>query len=118
MCSSDLEAKLARDNGAEGIGLCRTEHMFLDEQRLPLIRNMILADTPEQETEALNNLRDTQYNDFVELLEQMDGLPVTVRLLDPPLHEFLPDIDELLQAAARGELDEEEIGRASCRERV
>ena len=100
------EAKIARDNGAEGIGLCRTEHMFLDEQRLPLIRNMILADTPEQETQALNDLRDTQYNDFAELLEQMDGLPVTVRLLDPPLHEFLPDIDELLEAAARNELDE------------
>ena len=101
------EAKLARENGAEGIGLCRTEHMFLDEQRLPVIRRMILADTPEQETQALNNLRDTQYNDFVELLEQMDGLPVTVRLLDPPLHEFLPDIDELLEAAARNELAEE-----------
>ena len=101
------EAKLARENGAEGIGLCRTEHMFLDEQRLPVIRRMILADTPEQEIQALNNLRDTQYNDFVELLEQMDGLPVTVRLLDPPLHEFLPDIDELLQAAARNELAEE-----------
>ena len=101
------EAKVARDNGAEGIGLCRTEHMFLDEQRLPVIRKMILAETPEQEAEALNDLRDSQYNDFVELLEQMEGLPVTVRLLDPPLHEFLPNIDELIEAAARNELDEQ-----------
>ena len=101
------EAKIARNNGAEGIGLCRTEHMFLDEQRLPVIRRMILAETPEQEAEALNDLRESQYNDFVQLLEQMDGLPVTVRLLDPPLHEFLPNIDELIEAAARNELDEQ-----------
>jgi len=101
------EARTARENGAEGIGLCRTEHMFLDEQRLPVIRKMILAETPEQEAEALNELRESQYGDFVELLEQMDGFPVTVRLLDPPLHEFLPNIDELIATEARNDLDEQ-----------
>ena len=101
------EAKVARGNGAEGIGLCRTEHMFLDEQRLPIIRRMILASTAEQETEALQELRESQHKDFTELLEEMDGLPVTVRLLDPPLHEFLPQIEELLEDAARQALDQE-----------
>ena len=76
--------------GAEGIGLCRTEHMFLGEDRLPIVRRMILADTAEEEAAALEELRVVQKADFVEILEAMDGLPVTVRLLDPPLHEFLP----------------------------
>ena len=100
------EAKVARVNGAEGIGLCRTEHMFLDEQRLPIIRKMILAASAEQETQALQALRDSQHKDFIGLLEEMDGLPVTVRLLDPPLHEFLPEIEGLIEAAARNELDQ------------
>ena len=100
------EAKVARVNGAEGIGLCRTEHMFLDEQRLPIIRKMILAASAEQETQALQALRDSQHKDFIGLLEEMDGLPVTVRLLDPPLHEFLPEIEDLIEAAARNELDQ------------
>ena len=102
------EAKVARDNDAEGIGLCRTEHMFLDEQRLPIIRRMILASTAEQETEALQELRESQHNDFIEILEEMDRLPVTVRLLDPPLHEFLPEIEDLLEAAAEQALDQEQ----------
>ena len=89
------DAKNARQFGAEGIGLCRTEHMFLGEDRLPVVRRMILADTPEEETEALEALRVVQKADFIEILEAMDGLPVTVRLLDPPLHEFLPRVDEL-----------------------
>ena len=84
--------------GAEGIGLCRTEHMFLGD-RLPVVRRMILADTPEEETAALEELRVVQKADFEEILEAMDGLPVTVRLLDPPLHEFLPDIEELRDQA-------------------
>ncbi len=84
------DAANARRLGAEGIGLCRTEHMFLGEDRLPIVRRMILADTPEEETAALEELRVAQRSDFVEILEAMDGLPVTVRLLDPPLHEFLP----------------------------
>ena len=84
------DAANARHLGAEGIGLCRTEHMFLAEDRLPIVRRMILADTPEEEKAALEELRVAQRADFLSILEAMDGLPVTVRLLDPPLHEFLP----------------------------
>ena len=102
------DAANARRLGAEGIGLCRTEHMFLAEDRLPIVRRMILASTPEEETAALEALRVAQRTDFVEILEAMDGLPVTVRLLDPPLHEFLPDVSSLELEAALGELTEEE----------
>jgi pyruvate, orthophosphate dikinase len=98
------DAEVARRFGAEGIGLARTEHMFLGT-RLPVVQQMILADGPEEEGEALEALRQLQREDFRGLLEAMDGLPVTVRLLDPPLHEFLPDIEELLVADAKGELD-------------
>ncbi|MGH9182821.1 MAG: pyruvate, phosphate dikinase [Acidimicrobiales bacterium] len=89
------DAARARGFGAEGIGLCRTEHMFLGDDRLPIVREMILAESPEQEQAALERLRAAQRSDFAEILEAMDGLPVTVRLLDPPLHEFLPDVEEL-----------------------
>jgi pyruvate,orthophosphate dikinase len=89
------DATKAREYGAEGIGLCRTEHMFLAPDRLPIVRRMILADTPAEESAALEELRKAQKQDFVEILRAMSGLPVTVRLLDPPLHEFLPRIDEL-----------------------
>ena len=89
------DAANARKLGAEGIGLCRTEHMFLGEDRLPVVRRMILAQTPEEETDALEELRLVQKEDFEAILRAMDGLPVTVRLLDPPLHEFLPSTEEL-----------------------
>ncbi len=89
------DAANARTHGAEGIGLCRTEHMFLAEDRLPIVRRMILASTPAEEEGALEALRVAQRADFEEILEAMDSLPVTIRLLDPPLHEFLPDTDEL-----------------------
>ena len=89
------DAKMARRFGAEGIGLCRTEHMFLADNRLPIVRRMILASTPEQEASALEELRVAQQADFGEILAAMDGLPVTIRLLDPPLHEFLPSVQEL-----------------------
>ena len=89
------DAANARELGAEGIGLCRTEHMFLAADRLPVVRRMILANTEEEEAEALDELRVVQQSDFEEILEAMDGLPVTVRLLDPPLHEFLPSTEEL-----------------------
>jgi len=102
------DAANARRLGAEGIGLCRTEHMFLAEDRLPIVRRMILADTPEEEKAALEELRVAQRADFVEILEAMDGLPVTVRLLDPPLHEFLPSTHELAIKEATVGLDEEE----------
>jgi pyruvate,orthophosphate dikinase len=95
----------ARQFGAEGIGLCRTEHMFLGEDRLPVVQRMILATTPEGEAAALAELHAVQRDDFEAVLEAMDGLSVTVRLLDPPLHEFLPDIGALEVADALGELD-------------
>ena len=102
------DAANARRLGAEGIGLCRTEHMFLAPDRLPVVRRMILANTAEQETEALEELRKVQQHDFTEILEAMDGLPVTVRLLDPPLHEFLPSVEELRIKEATVGLDDEE----------
>ncbi len=85
-----LDTKTARDFGAEGIGLCRTEHMFFDEERILSVREMILSKTLEDRTKALEKLLPHQKKDFVEIFKIMHGLPVTVRLLDPPLHEFLP----------------------------
>ncbi len=103
------DADNARDLGAEGIGLCRTEHMFLAEDRLPIVRRMILADTPAEEEAALEQLRVAQRADFIDILKAMDGLPITVRLLDPPLHEFLPDTAELaIKEATVGLTDEEQ----------
>ncbi|MEU7313388.1 pyruvate, phosphate dikinase [Streptomyces sp. NPDC007083] len=96
------DAARARRFGAQGIGLCRTEHMFLGERR-ELVERLILADTEEERERALGALLPLQQGDFVELFESMDGLPVTVRLLDPPLHEFLPDITELSVRVALAE---------------
>jgi len=90
------DAGLAVSFGAEGIGLCRTEHMFFDEKRLPIVRNMILADTKEEREKALAKLLPMQKADFKGIFKAMGERPVTIRLLDPPLHEFLPDHDELL----------------------
>jgi pyruvate,orthophosphate dikinase len=102
------DAANARRHGAEGIGLCRTEHMFLAEDRLPVVRRMILASSPEEEESTLEALRVAQRSDFEEILEAMDGLPVTIRLLDPPLHEFLPDTQEMAVKEATVGLTEEE----------
>ncbi|HUH07529.1 MAG TPA: pyruvate, phosphate dikinase [Egibacteraceae bacterium] len=99
------DAARARAFGADGIGLCRTEHMFLGE-RLGLIQEFILADGPDEERHALDRLEALQRADFAGLFRSMHERPVTIRLLDPPLHEFLPDIEELAVADARGELDE------------
>ena len=85
-----LDTKTARDFGAEGIGLCRTEHMFFDEQRILSVREMILSKSKKDRNKALTKLLPHQKKDFVEIFKIMNGLPVTVRLLDPPLHEFLP----------------------------
>ena len=98
----------ARRFGAEGIGLCRTEHMFLAEDRLPIVRRMILATTRSEEEHALEELRVAQQADFEEILEARDALPVCVRLLDPPLHEFLPSTEELAIKEATTGLSEEE----------
>jgi len=102
------DAANARRLGAEGIGLCRTEHMFLAEDRLPIVRRMILAVRPDEEEAALEELRIAQRADFIEILEAMDGLPVTIRLLDPPLHEFLPHTTDLAIKEATVGLTEEE----------
>ncbi|HET7042430.1 MAG TPA: putative PEP-binding protein, partial [Gemmatimonadales bacterium] len=102
------DASNARRFGAEGIGLSRTEHMFFDADRITAVREMIMADNEEEEAAALEELRVAQKADFYEVLEAMDGLPVTIRLLDPPLHEFLPDVEELLVREARGNLEPED----------
>ena len=94
------DARTARQFGAEGIGLCRTEHMFFDDARIAAVREMILADDEHGRRAALAKILPMQKGDFVELFEIMEGLPVTIRLLDPPLHEFLPHTEEDLQAVA------------------
>lgn len=96
-----LDARMARSFGAEGIGLCRTEHMFFDGDRIVAMREMILADTEKDRRTALAKLLPMQRSDFLELFEIMAGLPVTIRLLDPPLHEFLPKTEaEVAEVAA------------------
>ncbi|MFQ5855867.1 MAG: pyruvate, phosphate dikinase [Anaerolineae bacterium] len=91
------DAQRARDYGAEGIGLTRTEHMFFESERLPYVQQMILVDTAEERKAALDKLLPFQREDFEGLFRVMDGLPVIIRLIDPPLHEFLPSHDELLR---------------------
>jgi pyruvate,orthophosphate dikinase len=100
-----LDARRARGFGAQGIGLCRTEHMFMAADRQPKMRTMILADSEPERRAALEALRPLQQRDFEGLLEEMSGLPVTIRLLDPPLHEFLPQRDELILALERARHD-------------
>lgn len=96
-----LDAKVAREFGAEGIGLCRTEHMFFDAQRITDVRQMILAEDEAGRRTALEKLLPEQRSDFVQLFEVMAGLPVTIRLLDPPLHEFLPHAEAEFAEVAR-----------------
>jgi pyruvate, orthophosphate dikinase len=91
------DARRARSYGAVGIGLCRTEHMFFEPERLPIVQEMILSETSEGRTEALNKLLPYQRKDFDGLFEAMDGYPVIIRLIDPPLHEFMPDEEKLLE---------------------
>ena len=95
------DTKIAREFGAEGIGLCRTEHMFFDEERILSVRQMILSKSIEDRNNALDKLLPHQKNDFKEIFKTMHGLPVTVRLLDPPLHEFLPKTDKDMEEVAR-----------------
>ena len=104
------DAKWARNLGAEGIGLCRTEHMFLGDRRV-LIERVILADNTLDRTAALDALLPMQQKDFEELFEAMDDLPVTVRLLDPPLHEFLPDRADLMVEVALGKARNEDVSK-------
>ncbi|MCL5960905.1 MAG: pyruvate, phosphate dikinase [Chloroflexi bacterium] len=90
------DARKARENGAQGIGLCRTEHMFFEEDRLPIVQQMILAESEDVRRQALDKLLPIQKEDFKGIFRAMNGLPVVIRLIDPPLHEFLPSYDELL----------------------
>ncbi|MDJ0851673.1 MAG: pyruvate, phosphate dikinase [Myxococcota bacterium] len=94
------DAERAREYGASGIGLCRTEHMFFESDRLPVVQRMILAKSRTERAEAIAELLPLQRNDFAGLFRAMDGLPVIIRLIDPPLHEFLPAYDELIQDLA------------------
>ncbi|MEZ0396624.1 MAG: pyruvate, phosphate dikinase [Anaerolineales bacterium] len=91
------DARRARSYGAVGIGLCRTEHMFFEPERLPIVQRMILAETSEERTKALDELLPSQRSDFDGLFEAMNGYPVIIRLIDPPLHEFMPDEEKLLE---------------------
>jgi len=104
------DSKIAREFGAEGIGLCRTEHMFFDEERILSVRQMILSKSKEDRDKALEKLLPHQKNDFIQIFKIMSGLPVTVRLLDPPLHEFLPknksEIDDVAKSLS---LSNEEV---------
>ncbi len=95
------DSKKAREFGAMGIGLCRTEHMFMAAERLPVMQQMIMSGTREEREQALDKLRVMQKEDFTGIFEAMEGLPVTIRLLDPPLHEFLPNEEELREKMAK-----------------
>jgi len=103
------DAQRARSYGAVGIGLCRTEHMFFEPERLPIVQEMILSETSDGRTAALNKLLPTQRKDFDGLFEAMDGYPVIIRLIDPPLHEFMPDeealLEEVITMRVKGETD-------------
>ncbi|MCC6931637.1 MAG: pyruvate, phosphate dikinase [Deltaproteobacteria bacterium] len=94
------DARRARSYGAQGIGLCRTEHMFFEQVRLPIVQRMILAKSSEERTKALDELLPYQRSDFAGLFEAMDGQPVIIRLIDPPLHEFLPSLETLIEEVA------------------
>ena len=110
------EARVARGFGAEGIGLCRTEHMFFDDERIPAIRRAIMAETGDERRDALADILPMQRRDFMELFDIMAGLPVTVRLLDPPLHEFLPHRrDELADMARATGKSVAEVERRAAR---
>jgi pyruvate,orthophosphate dikinase len=95
------DAKMALNFGAEGIGLCRTEHMFFDKERILFVRQMIVAESSNEREKALEKILPFQVRDFTEILEVMDGLPVNIRLLDPPLHEFLPQKDDEIAELAK-----------------
>lgn len=100
--NADTPADVAKalELGAEGVGLCRTEHMFMDPDRLPWVQKMIIAGTPDARKEALDKLLPMQYKDFYEMFKALGEKPMTIRLLDPPLHEFLPNKDELIATVA------------------
>jgi len=99
------DAERARGYGAQGIGLCRTEHMFFEEERLPIVQQMILTSDPDEQQQCLDKLLPMQRSDFEGIFKSMDGLPVIIRLIDPPLHEFLPEHTEVLEAVLKARLE-------------
>ena len=112
------DAEKARELGAEGIGLCRTEHMFMEEDRLPIVQEMILADNEAERNRCLAKLLEFQRQDFLGILRVMHGLPVTIRLIDPPLHEFLPRYEELLVEVTELRLSDKHPKRLAKREEL
>jgi len=110
------DARTARGFGAEGIGLCRTEHMFMQQERLPHVQNMIMADTTEEREKHLAKLLPFQREDFMGIFEAMSGLPVTIRLLDPPLHEFLPNYTDVVVELERLRLTGASAGEIAAQE--
>ena len=112
------DARRARSFGAMGIGLCRTEHMFFEEERLPIVQAMILADTAEERKAHLDKLLPFQRADFEGLFEAMDGLPVIIRLIDPPLHEFLPGKDDLLVEVTRLRVEAERLAKKGKKKKL
>ncbi|HEX5974966.1 MAG TPA: putative PEP-binding protein, partial [Rubrobacteraceae bacterium] len=112
------DARRAREFGAEGIGLCRTEHMFMEEGRLRIVREMILSEDERALDAALEKLEPLQKEDFEKIFKAIDGLPVTIRLLDPPLHEFLPDSKDLAKQIAEREARGEDTGELRRQLRV
>lgn len=112
------DARRAREFGAEGIGLCRTEHMFFESERLPIVRRMIMARTVDARREALSELLPMQRGDFEKLLREMEGLPVIIRLIDPPLHEFLPSREDLIVEITKLRISKEDPQRLQEREKL
>jgi len=112
------DAQKARELGAEGIGLCRTEHMFMAQERLPIVQEMIMADDKEKRAVALKKLLPMQKSDFYGILKAMSGLPVIIRLLDPPLHEFLPQHEELLVELTKLKMTGKNSRKIAVKEKV
>ncbi len=112
------EAQKARKLGAEGIGLTRTEHMFMAQERLPIVQKMIMADTKKSRAEALKKLLPMQKSDFIGILKAMEGLPVIIRLLDPPLHEFLPNLEDTLIEVTTLKLKNNDLAELAKKEKL
>ena len=114
MLFRSADAKKARELGAEGIGLCRTEHMFFDPERIAAFREMICSDTEEEREVALDKILPYQQSDFKALYEALEGCPVTIRFLDPPLHEFVPTEDADIEKLAKAKNKSVEEIKAIC----
>lgn len=112
------DARVAREMGAEGIGLCRTEHMFFGEDRLPFVQEMIMAQNSKEREKSAKKLEPIQKEDFKEILKEMEGLPVIIRLLDPPLHEFLPNYEDLLVEITKLKMQGTDLKEIKAKEKI